>query len=415
MQDVWVIGAHSTKFARQPERTFDDLTREAYLGVLTDAKLDEGGPIGMTWFANCAMATFGQPNIRGQSCFSPLVQEGLHPERSPIINVEGGCATGSMAFHAAVKDVLSGETDLSLAIGVEKTFVPDDPAKIFALFEGGSDLMHKHDWMAHFVDKAAEAGIDFAPVPHRILFLDTYAIQARHHMNTFGTTARQIAYGAAKNHGHGALNEKAQYRKAMTVEEVLADKTVIDPFTRAMCSPISDGAAALLVCGKSYLERAPAEVRDRAIRVRATSLSGGKYRELTEPSLTRAAADRSYERAGLRPEDIDVVELHDSTSFCEIYQLEMLRLCEEGQGGPFVGSGATELGGKLPVNPSGGLVSKGHPLAATGLSMLEELVVQLRGEAGDRQVGGAQFALQQNAGGLMGFDEAACSVAILSR
>ena len=188
---------------------------------------------------------------------------------------------------------------------------------------------------------------------------------------------------------------------------------MIEPFTRAMCAPISDGAAASLVCSRRHLDALPAVVRERAVRVRASALASGRYRDLGEATVTRAAADKAYRLAGLGPDDIDVVELHDSTSFCEIHHLEMLRLCPEGEGGAYVASGAASLGGARPVNPSGGLVSKGHPLAATGLSMLDELVQQLRGAAGDRQVQGARVGLQHNAGGLMGFDEAACAVTVL--
>ena len=199
----------------------------------------------------------------------------------------------------------------------------------------------------------------------------------------------------------------------MSVEEVLNDMPIVGPLTRSMCSPISDGAAAQLVCSSAFLKRLPEAVARRALRVLACAATNGRYRNLSEPSLTRPAAQKAYSRAGLQPQDIDVIELHDSTSFCELYQLEMLGICDAGESGPFVADGETTLGGKLPVNTSGGLVSKGHPLAATGLSMLDELVLQLRGEAGDRQVEGAKVGLQQNAGGQTGFDEATCAITLL--
>jgi acetyl-CoA acetyltransferase len=178
---------------------------------------------------------------------------------------------------------------------------------------------------------------------------------------------------------------------------------------------MGDGAAAALVCSEAALANFPAAARARAVRVRATELSGGKYRRLDEPGLSRIAADTAYARAGLSPTDIDLVELHDATSFSEIYQLEMLRFVPEGRGGPFVESGATALGGSLPVNLSGGLVSKGHPVGATGLSMIHEVCLQLRGEAGARQAQGATIGLVENGGGVMGFDEAACAVHILEK
>jgi acetyl-CoA acetyltransferase len=213
----------------------------------------------------------------------------------------------------------------------------------------------------------------------------------------------------------GALNPKAQYRFELSPEQVLADRPVSWPLTRAMCSPIGDGAAAALLCSEKALRELPAATRERAVRVRASVLTGGKYRKLDEPGLSRLAAQRAYAAAGLQPSDIDVAEVHDATSFCEIYQAEMLGFCEIGTGGPFVGSGATALGGRIPINTSGGLVSKGHPVGATGLSMVYELTGQLRGECGPRQVRGADIALAENGGGVIGFDEAACAVTLLQR
>jgi acetyl-CoA acetyltransferase len=232
-------------------------------------------------------------------------------------------------------------------------------------------------------------------------------------MHRYGTTREQIAMAAAKNHVHGSLNPKAQYRFRMTKEEVLADRSVSGPLTRAMCAPIGDGAAAAIVCSEERLRSLPEGTQARAVRIRASALSGGKHRAPDEPSLSRLAADRAYAMAGLGPKDIDVAEVHDATSFCEIYQMEMLRLCPEGEGGRLVESGATALGGRIPVNTSRGLVSKGHPVAATGLSMVSEIVTQLRGEAEGRQVEGADIGLIENGGGVIGLEEAVCAVTVL--
>ena len=182
-----------------------------------------------------------------------------------------------------------------------------------------------------------------------------------------------------------------------------------------MCAPIGDGAAAAILCSARALESFSAEVRERAVLVRASTLSGGKYRGCDEAGLSKIAAKKAYSAAGLAPSDIDVAEVHDATAFCELYQCEMLGFCEPGEGGSFVERGATSLGGELPVNLSGGLVSKGHPVGATGLSMVYELVTQLRSEAGARQCKDADIALAENGGGVIGFDEAACSIIILQR
>jgi acetyl-CoA acetyltransferase len=361
------------------------------------------------------MWTENQGSIRGQVCLTPLVREGRFPERIPVTNVEGGCATASLALNGAWKDILAGQADVSLAMGVEKTFYPDAPDKVAKLYFGGIDQYDPEEWQNYYRDAGEAAGKRFEPGPDRTIFMDTYAMQACYHMKRYGTTQRQIAAGAAKNHNHGALNPDAQYRFRMTPDDVLADRPITYPLTRAMCAPIGDGAAAAIVCSERILKTLPATVRERAVRIAGQGLSGGKYRSLDEDGLSRFAAERAYRMADVTPADIDVAEVHDATSFCEIYQVEMMGFCPRGKGGALVESGATTLGGRLPVNTSGGLVSKGHPVGATGLSMVAELVGQLRGDAGDRQVANARWALAENGGGVIGFDEAACSVLILHR
>lgn len=414
MNDAYLIGTSCTRFGKQPGASFKDLSREAYLAVLRDAGLANGDQIANAWFGNCGMGSWGQRNIRGQVCFTPLVREQLFPERVPMINVEGGCATASMALHGAWKDVLSGTAELSLAIGVEKTYVPDDPLRTQEIFDGGIDQLDPQDWLAYYAAAGEQAGKPFNPKDAGgTLFMDTYAMQAAWHMKRHGTTAAQIAFGASKNHAMGAKNPLAQYRFEVSPQQVLDDRSISWPLTRAMCAPIGDGAAAALVCSAAFLKSLPAAVRERALRISASVLTGGKYRRLDEPGLSQVAAQRAYSMAGLTPRDIDVAEVHDATSFCELYQAEMLGFCEIGQGGNYVASGATALGGERPINLSGGLVSKGHPVGATGLSMIHELALQLRGEAGERQASRARIGMAENGGGVIGFEEAACAVTIL--
>jgi acetyl-CoA acetyltransferase len=362
------------------------------------------------------MGSWGQRNIRGQVCFTPLVRDGLFPERVGMINVEGGCATASMAFQGAVRDVVSGHTQVSLAIGVEKTFVPNDPAKTLEIFEGGIDQCDPEEWRAYYRAAGEAAGKPFDTGGEGgTLFMDTYAMQAAYHMKHHGSTREQIAFAASKNHAMGALNPKAQYRFEVSQQQALDDRMVSWPLTRSMCSPIGDGAAAALVCSGEWLRQQPMAVQERAVAVRASVLTGGKYRALDEVSLAHVAAQRAYQQAGLTPQDIQLAEVHDATSFCELYQAEMLGFCPIGQGGNYVASGATTIAGERPINLSGGLVSKGHPVGATGLSMLYELSTQLRGEAGERQARHADIAMAENGGGVIGFDEAACAITILQR
>ena len=416
MTNAFIVGVACTTFGKRPGSSFKDLTREVYSELLADAGLLDGEQIEQAWFGNCGMGSWGQRNIRGQVCFTPLVRDGLFPERVGMINVEGGCATASMAFQGAVRDVVSGHTQVSLAIGVEKTFVPNDPAKTLEIFEGGIDQCDPEEWRAYYRAAGEAAGKPFDTGGEGgTLFMDTYAMQAAYHMKHHGSTREQIAFAASKNHAMGALNPKAQYRFEVSQQQALDDRMVSWPLTRSMCSPIGDGAAAALVCSGEWLRQQPMAVQERAVAVRASVLTGGKYRALDEVSLAHVAAQRAYQQAGLTPQDIQLAEVHDATSFCELYQAEMLGFCPIGQGGNYVASGATTIAGERPINLSGGLVSKGHPVGATGLSMLYELSTQLRGEAGERQARHADIAMAENGGGVIGFDEAACAITILQR
>jgi acetyl-CoA acetyltransferase len=415
VRDVYVIGSYSTRFKKWLDKSMKDLTRDTYLGVLEDAGMKDGRDIEFGWFGNCAMGTlWDQHNVRGHVCMSPLVEEGLFPERVPLINVEGACATASMAFHGAWKDILSGQCDVSLAMGVDK-FYHSDMELVLSAYEQGIDIGDKDRLITEYETVGQECGREFKITPGSTIFMDTYAMQACWHMWKWGTTQEQIAIGASKNHYHGSLNPKAQYQFEVPVEKVLGDYMVSYPLTRSMCAPIGDGGAGAILCSEDYLASQPPEVRKRAVRVLATSLSSGKHRNIEEPSLSNYAADRAYRTAGIGPQDIDVAEVHDATSFCEIYQVEMLGFCPIGEGGKFIESGATKLDGSIPINTSGGLVSKGHPVGSTGLSMIYEIVTQMRGEAGPRQVSNAQIGLTENGGGVISTEEFSCCVTVLQK
>ncbi len=415
MQNVYVIGAYSTQFKKWLDLTNKRLAREALLGVLEDAGWQNGDQIENAYFSNCSMGVlWNQDLVRGHCVFAPLVEEGFYPERIPIINVEGACASGSLAFHLAWKDILSGVHDVSLAFGLDKFYHPDT-AKLMEAFEHGIDREEKSRLIEEYQAVAAECGRKFEQLPGHTLFMETYAMQACWHMWKYGTTQKQIAVGASKNHHNGSLNPKAQYQFEVPVEKVLQDYEVSYPFTRSMCAPIGDGAAAAVLCSENYFKTLPVSVRDRAVKVKASVISSGKHRPMSEMGLSGWAAGRAYKMAGIGPNDIDIAEVHDATSFCEIYQAEMLGFCPVGEGGKFVESGATMLDGKIPINTSGGLVSKGHPIGATGLSMIYEIVTQLRGEAGARQVKNAVTGLTENGGGVISVEEMACGVTILQR
>ncbi|MFC5994569.1 thiolase family protein [Pseudonocardia hispaniensis] len=421
MREAYIVAVACTPFGKHRDLGFRELARQTL-----DLLVADGGPAGdavateldTLWFGNCFMDAWGQRNLRGQVALVELVDEGRLPARLPVTNVEAACATGSLALHGAVRDVRSGEAELALALGIEKLVLPEDATGPTALrlIEGCTDNLTRDRLVRTYQEAAETVGETFAVGADRSLFMDTYATQALLHMKRYGTTREQLAVASAKNHNYGALNPLAQYRFTTTPDAVLADREVSYPLTRAMCSPIGDGAAAALVCSGDWLAAQPASVRERAVRVRATAAAGGTYLRTPDvPTLSYEAARRAYRRAGITPAEVDVAEVHDATSFGEILQVEMLGFCAPGQGGAFVADGATGPGGSLPVNTSGGLVSKGHPIGATGLSMTYELTVQLRGEAGARQVPDARIGLAENGGGVIGLEEATCAVTILER
>lgn len=415
MRDVFVIGAYSSQFGKHPGMSHTDLAREAVIGVYSDAGDADRGALNSIHFSNCGLWAMGQASIRGQACLAPLVPDDMLPPLVPIINVEAACASGSLAFYGARSEILAGNTELALAVGVEKLSTTDQSSNLSDIFMAGTDNLSPHLWRDAYEELGKRLGLPFETGPDRTIFMDTYAMQARWHMATFGTTQRQLAMVAAKNHFNGCRNPKAQYHFDLSIEDILADREVSAPLTRSMCSPIGDGAAAVLLCSGDYLASLPSEVRERAILVAACELAGGRYRDIDAPSVTRTATTMAYATADVRPDDIDVAEVHDATAYSEIYQSEMLGFCEIGAGGQLAEAGETALGGRIPINTSGGLLSKGHPVGATGLSMIYELCLQLRGEAGERQVSDAQIALSENGGGQLGFDEALCAVTILRR
>jgi acetyl-CoA acetyltransferase len=289
---------------------------------------------------------------------------------------------------------------------------------MFQAFLGGWDV-HDMDNSKKVLLSLGE-GLKLPPEAHgdtgqHSVFMDIYASLARQHMRMYGTTARQIAAAASKSHYHATMNPLAQYRHDMSVDDIMNDKLVAWPLTRAMCAPISDGAAAIVVCSEDALKRFG--FRSRAVEVLATALVSGSNRGHDDLSrhLGKVAADKAYAQAGIEPKDISVAEVHDASAYAEILQTENLSLCAPGEGGPMAERGDTRLGGRVPINTSGGLVSKGHPIGATGAIQLHELVMQLRGEAGARQVAGARFAAAENGGGFFGVEEAATVVTILGR
>lgn len=411
MGDVYLVGVGMTPFGKFLDRTVKDLTREAVTGALADAGTGKAD-IESAFFANTSQSPMeGQYMVGGEIALREMGFSEI-----PISNVENACASASTAFHLAYTNIKAGLSDVALAVGAEK-MTSRDKTKSMAIFDGA--------WDVHGVDELTrrllQLGEGMTPPPGReadanmrSVFMDVYAALAKFHMKTFGTTERQLAAVAAKNHHHSTFNPLSQYRNDMSIDDVLNARMISWPLTLPMCAPISDGAAAAILVGEEALDRFD---RKRAVKICASVLGSGSDRkpEEVEKHICRRAALKAYDIAGVGPEDMSVAEVHDASAFAEIVQVENLGFCKFGDGGKLAERGETALGGRIPVNPSGGLESKGHPIGATGLGQIYELVLQLRSEAGQRQVENARFAIAENGGGFHGYEEAAACITILGR
>lgn len=412
--DVYIIGVGMVKFGKFLERSVKDMTGQVLEDVLKDCDLTRDD-IQAAWFSNAFWGLYSfQHSIRGQVALTANGLQGI-----PVTNVENACASASTALQGAWTAIKAGLYDCALAIGVEKQY-DEDRAKVMGSFMAGTDVEEMARGVAQLREQeqkrreqeAKEKGTEVQqekPGGHSA-FMDFYAAGARAHMQRYGSTQRQLAVVAAKNHNNSTMNPMAQYTFPQTVEQVLNDRIVSYPLTRAMCAPIGDGAAAAIVCSEEFLKKYPS---NRAIKIRASVLQGGKRTGTGD--IGEQAAKQAFETAGIGPQDVDVMEVHDATAFGEVAAIEALGFCPRGEGGVMAERGDTALDGKIPVNPSGGLISRGHPIGASGLAQIHELVTQLRGEAGKRQVKNHRIAMTENGGGTVGAGEAAMTIHILEK
>lgn len=404
-----VAGVGMTPFGKHLDQGLKAIGGEAVQAAVKDAGL-ETSDLEAAWVGNAAAGLVtGQESIRGQ-----VILRGIGIGKLPVVNVENACASASTALNQAAAMVTAGAHDVVLALGAEKLY-HEDKAKSFGAFSGAVDVEVMAELMAGLAKEAGSRGGGEAGKgagEKRSMFMDIYAAVARSHMERFGTTVEQFAGVSAKNSRQGALNPRAQFREALTVEDVLAAPMIAEPLTRPMCSPIGDGAAAVVLVS----ERKAAELGiDNGVRVVSSVLRSGWDREAGEGGVAALCAAEAYEEAGLGPADLDVVECHDASAPAEILAYEDLGLCAEGDGGRLIDEGFTDLGGATPVNMSGGLLRKGHPVGATGLAQIVELTEQIEGRSGDRQVDGARVGLAHNGGGTIGTDAAALCVTVLTR
>jgi acetyl-CoA acetyltransferase len=390
MRDVWIRGVAMTHFGKHLERTGRDLAEDAVRSALRDADV---GPhhVEAAFAGNAADGIIsGQESIRAQVALRRTGLLGL-----PLVNVENGCATASTALHLGWQSVAGGMHDWVLVLGWEKLCGEDRSRPLLAL-NASTDL----------TELAEVFGDGEAPL--RSAFLDLYgAFAAGDGQDRF--SRESLALVSVKNHQHGSLNPCARYPGKVTLEEVLASRPIAGPLTLLMCSMLSDGAACLVLSSE------PPPPDEPAVRIAASVLASGRGDDLRRPTAVQRAVREAAEAAGMGLEDMDVVELHDATSVAELALYEEMGLCPRGDAERLLRDRVTWLGGRVPVNTSGGLLARGHPMGATGLAQVLELTLQLQGRCGPRQVPGARLGLAENAGGWVGTDAAACCIHVLER
>jgi acetyl-CoA acetyltransferase len=389
MRDVWIRGAAMTRFGRQADRTARDLVEEAVAAALRDAGLAPHD-VAAVYLGNAAWGLIdGQESIRGQVVLRRTGLLGV-----PIVNVENACASSSTALHLAWQAIAGGLHDCALVVGFEKLDHADRWRTGLAI-NGTMDL----DEVAELFGTGAGR--------ERNVYLDVLGAST----GGIGGAAfepRVLAEVAAKNHHHGSLNDRAARQRAVTADEVLEARPVAGPLTRLMCAPLADGAACLVLGAGDRARGRPARVR-----IAASVLVSGRGDDMRRRFSVDEAARQAYGIAGAGPEDVDVVELYDATPITELFLYEELGLCPRGGAAGLVADRVTRLGGRQPVNTSGGLIARGHALGATGTAQLVELTWQLEGRCGARQVADARLAMACNTGGWIGSDVAACCVHIL--
>lgn len=382
MRDVFIIGVGMTVFGKHSDRSLRSLGFEACFNSLKDAGV-KPAQIEAGYCGNAlAPALQGETGV-GQNAFWEAGINGI-----PIVNIENACASGSTALREGWMAVAGGHYEMIIVAGIEKTVMP----------------------------KGTPLNVGAGELETRLgdIFPGYFAFAAQKHMEKYGTTLEQMAKISVKNHFNGTLNPYAQFQKPLTVEEVLNSTMIADPITLYSCCPNSDGAAAVILACE---ERAK-EMGKKDVRIAGSALTSGTYesqRDFTGWEMERRASKSAYEMASIDPKDIDVAEVHDAFTICEIIHYDGLGLCPTGEGGRLIEEGVTELSGKVPVNPSGGLLAKGHPVGASGVAQAVELTWQLRGTAGKRQVKDARVAVAQIMGGSKESDAKACTVHVFIR
>lgn len=376
---VFVVGVGMTKFEKPGRREWDypDMAREAGTKALADARVDYG---------QIEQAYVGY--VYGESCAGHRAAYELGMTGIPVFNVNSNCSTGSSALYLAAQAIRTGQSDLTLALGFEKM----NPGSLGTTFDDREQPMARH-----FMALAEISEVRFPPAPW------TFGAAGREHMERYGSTPEHFAKIGHKNHKHSVNNPYAQFQDEYSLQEILDAPMIYEPLTKLQCSPTSDGSGAAVLASEDFVDRhgladQAVEIVGQALTTDSGSTFDGSCKNIIGYDMNVVAARKAYEQAGLGPEDIQVIELHDCFSANELLLYEALGLCAEGEAPKLIDNNDTTYGGRWVVNPSGGLISKGHPLGATGLAQCAELTWQLRGDADKRQVEGVRAGLQHNIG-----------------
>jgi acetyl-CoA acetyltransferase len=390
------------RFGRYPEMGIKDLVRESVEDALKDAGIDSR-KIEAAYVGSAVPGIMtGQEQIKAQVTLSAMGIDTI-----PMYNVENACASSSTALHLGWTAVGAGLYDCVLVTGFEKLY-DQDKLKSFMALGTAVDVETAVQFLEEFQSRqgAQEKIIAEGSGENRSVFMDMYAYYTRTYMERFGLTQEHFAKLSVKSHRNGALNPHAMYQKEVTLEEVLNSGEVAFPLTRMMCSPVCDGAAAAILCSKEKAAR----ITTTPVWIQGSVIGSGRISYDLGDTLTSRLGPRAFENSGIGPEEIDLIEVHDATSPSEIITLIELGLCPGEESPGWIDEGALEVDGRMPTNTSGGLASKGHPIGATGMGQVHEVTLQLRGQAGGRQVANARTAMTHNGGGILGADAAAMAI-----
>jgi len=407
MRDVAIVGVGMIRFGKFLEKGIKDLVRESVEAALEDAGLNKRTIEAAYVGAAAPGIMTGQEQIKAQVTLSAMGIDSI-----PMHNVENACASSSSALHLGWTAVGAGLYDCALVVGFEKLY-DKDKLKSFMALGTAVDIEMVNKFLEDFQKRQGDGKqiLSKGSGKSKSIFMDMYAYYTKVYMERYGLTQDHFARLSVKSHKNGADNPHSQHQKAVTMEEVLTSGDVAFPLTRMMCSPVCDGAAAAIICSR---EKAAQFTRD-PVWIKSSVIGSGKISEDLSDTLTKRLGPKAFDAAGIGPRDIDVIEVHDATSPSEIITLIELGICPGEDAPKWIDEGYLEVEGRKPSNTSGGLVSKGHPIGATGLGQIHEIVQQLRGTAGRRQVKNPKIGMTHNGGGILGVDAAAMALHILEK